>query len=79
MACTPRHEHQPVGEDREQEIERGAGEQHRDALPDGALVERAVALLGDDGPLVLVEHLDVAAERDHRQPILNVIGRAAAP
>ena len=78
-ACTPRHEHQPVGEDREQEIEGGAGQQHRDPLPDGALMERAVAFLGDDGPFVLVEHLDVAAERDRRQPILNVIGRTAAP
>jgi hypothetical protein len=74
-----RHEHHPVREDREQEVERGAGEQDDNALPDGALMERAVAFFRDDGPLVLVEHLHVAAERNHRDPVLNVIGWSAAP
>ena len=81
LECPARRvdEHHPVGDDREQEIEGGPGEQHGDALPDGALVECRWLLRGRDGPLALVEHLHVAAERDRRQPVLGVVRRRAAP
>ncbi len=70
---------EPESGNREQEIRAGTGREHGDPSPDGAAVEGAVRLRGIDLALALVEHLDVAAERDRRDPVFDLIGVLAAP
>ena len=53
-----------IDRDREQEIEQRAGADDDDPAPDALPVEGAVQVLGVHGRLALVEHLDVAAERN---------------
>src|SRR5690606_6363147 len=58
------HEHQPEGGDGEQEVEGGTGCGDRHALTDRLAVMGLVEFFGRHLRLALVEHLDVAAERD---------------
>ena len=68
------HEQARVDRDREQEIEHRPGDHDREAPPDALPVEGARALrAASTGAFALVEHLDVAAERDRRDHPLGAV------
>src|SRR5918995_409129 len=73
----PLHEHEPVRDDREQEIENRSREQHRDACQRRPAIESARQLLGWHRALALVEQAHVAAERNRRDHVFDAIRVAA--
>ncbi len=66
-------EHSPQHEDRERDVESGAGEQHENALPRRPAGEGATELRGGHRALALIEHLDVAAQRNRGNDILRAV------
>ena len=79
-AANADHERQPVGNNCEQKIECRTGDDDSDALPQWLSIEGPVALVLGHLTLVLVEHLDVAAQRNHRDDVLGLIrSRLPAP
>ena len=65
-------------QDREEDVECGAGQQHHDALPGRLAGEGARQVRGGNGTFALIEHLDVAAQRNRGEDVLGAIGTGHA-
>ena len=73
------HEHRPQQGEAQQQVRTGTGGDDRHALPHRLAVEGLRGLALGHVDLALVEHLDVAAQRDRRDAVLGAIARRALP
>ncbi|MNH15730.1 hypothetical protein D3C79_753490 [compost metagenome] len=72
-AGDPDHEHQPEGEQGEQEVRHGTGRDYGHPRPDALVIECLRLFTGFELVDPTVQHLDVATERDQGQHIFGAI------